>query len=291
MAKSYCYPGSNVLINKLDIKDPVIFAVMERRLTAARLAQLQVNPIDGYFDLKHMQSIHKHIFQDMYTWAGELRMLDISKNGTSFMPCQFIKPYSDQLFSKLNGDNYLCNLDIDTFSKKFSYYTAEINIMHPFREGNGRTTREFIRCLANEAGYTIDYSKMNKDELLKALIKSTDEITDLQRVIKNNIIENIKEKYTIELTSINNAPESLLNKLHEINNSFPDRDFCSIKDIKEIYKELGSKVEEGSFNPDNSTFKLFSDTIIEIRRLQSCNINKETHNIDSSKNNNLNIEL
>ena len=82
--KSYCYPDSKVLINKFDIRDMDSLMERERGFTSFRLTQLEANPIKGNFDLKHLQSIHKHLFQDIYSWAGELRLVEISK-GVNFV--------------------------------------------------------------------------------------------------------------------------------------------------------------------------------------------------------------
>ena len=75
----YCYPNSNVLINKLGIKDKNKLSIIERRLTMLRLFELLKNPIQGKFDLEHLQSIHSYIFQDIYEWSGKIRTVDIAK--------------------------------------------------------------------------------------------------------------------------------------------------------------------------------------------------------------------
>lgn len=86
----YCYPGSNVLVNKLDIRDPNKLQIFERKLTMLRLLELIDKPIEGKFDFKHLQAIHAYIFfQDMYDWAGKIRTVDISK-GNTFCNVRFI---------------------------------------------------------------------------------------------------------------------------------------------------------------------------------------------------------
>ncbi len=85
----YCYPNSDVLINKLNIRDNDILSEAERRLTMLRISDLIDNPIKGEFDLKHLQTIHKYIFQDIYDWAGEIRTVDIAKQNM-FCKVQYI---------------------------------------------------------------------------------------------------------------------------------------------------------------------------------------------------------
>lgn len=274
-AKSYRYPNSKVLINKLDIRDFDKLVEIERQYSYFRLAQLQVEPIKGKFDLKHLQGIHKHLFKDIYSWAGELRTLNISKGNTMFAPSHVIKPYADDLFDKLKRENYLKGLDIDKFAERLSFHASEINIIHPFREGNGRSTREFLRELADQASYEIKYQSIPKQELYNAFIKSVEDYSDLKRIFKNNIISNIKEHYLEELPHMKNASESLLNKLQEIKQLLGEGEYLSIKHIKNVYKELGRKVDSGILSEEDPLFKLTSEINTEIKILKVQNMNKE----------------
>lgn len=86
----YCIPGSRTLINKLGERDAEILAVTEVQVTTARLLQLAQRPIGGSFDLGHRQAIHRHIFQDIYEWAGQMRTVEIGKGSTQFMPHSMI---------------------------------------------------------------------------------------------------------------------------------------------------------------------------------------------------------
>lgn len=269
MNGAYCYPGTNVLINKFKIEDPILLMEKERQFTGFRLVQLEQNPIRGNFDLSHLQKIHKHLFQDIYSWAGQLRVVDISKGNTLFALSHNLKPLFDDLLIKLKKDDFLRNLNIDKFSERLAYYTSEINAYHPFREGNGRSTREFVRCLADEAGYTMNYSQIGKTKFYDALVKSFDDYSDLKNVIKSHICDTIKNHYRTELPRIESASESLLDALNKIRIMDDNEEFCSIKQIKAMYKELGSRVESGLLSQDDSTFDLVSNTILEIRKLQA----------------------
>lgn len=163
----YCYPDSDVLINKLGITEQDKLHVFERRLTMIRLLEIIDKPIKGNFDFAHLQTIHKYIFQDVYEWAGEVRKVDIAK-GNMFCNVMFIETQADEIFGKLKADNYLAGLDKRSFVKKLAYYFSEINALHPFREGNGRSQREFIRSLALKNGYIINFSNIPEEEMIKA---------------------------------------------------------------------------------------------------------------------------
>ena len=167
----YCYPGSNVLKNKIGIRDLERLHEMERKLTMLRILELLDKPVRGAFDLKHLQAIHAYIFQDVYDWAGELRKVDIAK-GNMFCNAMFLSGQAVEIFGKLKAEDYLHGLDEDNFAVRLAYYFSEINALHPFREGNGRSQREFIRCLALHNGYVINFVNADKDEMLEASRKS-----------------------------------------------------------------------------------------------------------------------
>lgn len=171
MDNKYCYPGTDILINKFDIRDDNILSEAERKYTAIRSLELLNHPVSGKFDLKHLQAIHKHLFQDIYPWAGELRTVDIAKSNL-FCLSQFIPNFADDIFRQLKSENYLKGLAKDIFVKRCAYYFCEINALHPFREGNGRSQREFIRQLALNAGWIIDWYKIEPAEMLQASIDS-----------------------------------------------------------------------------------------------------------------------
>lgn len=167
----YCYPDSDVLINKLDIRDLEKLHVFERKLTMLRLLELMDKPVSGKFDFKYLQAIHQYIFQDIYDWAGKVRTVDIAK-GNMFCNVKFIDSQADEIFTKLKAEKYLAGLDEETFVKRLAYYFSEINALHPFREGNGRSQREYIRLLALKNGYLIYFDRVTADEMLSASQKS-----------------------------------------------------------------------------------------------------------------------
>lgn len=167
MQDPYCYPNSRVLKNKLNIHDFDKLYNRERDLADLRSRELFESPIKGKFDFKHLQKIHEYLFQDIYDWAGKVRTVDIAK-GNLF--CRFfaIESEADRIFTELKNEKYLQNLNVAGFSKRLAYYLSEINALHPFREGNGRAQREFIRQLAYQNGYFLSYAGITQDEMLSA---------------------------------------------------------------------------------------------------------------------------
>lgn len=163
----YCYPDSNVLKNRMGVRDSERLNYLERQLTMLRLLDLVDRPIRGKFDLEHLQAIHKYIFQDIYEWAGEIRKVDIAK-GTMFCNVRFLSSQAEEIFGKLRNEDYLQGLEEEEFIQQLAYYFSEINALHPFREGNGRSQREFIRCLALHNGYVVNFANTSKEEMMKA---------------------------------------------------------------------------------------------------------------------------
>ncbi|MEB8638184.1 Fic family protein, partial [Bacillus cereus] len=164
MSNRYTYPDSDVLVNLADIRDAQTLHDFERGRTALRHIELNVIPIKGNFDLEHLKAIHKHLFQDVYSWAGQLRTVNIGKNGFMFCDYQQFDRHADYVFGQLKRDNFLKNLSPDAFAKKAAYYYQEINFGHYFREGNGRSIRTFFEQLSREAGYELDWSLVPKKE-------------------------------------------------------------------------------------------------------------------------------
>lgn len=201
----YCYPGSDVLINNFNAKNQKQLDILEAGYTAKRLMDLQKNPLKGNFDLKHLQNIHKYIFQDIYPFAGELRTENIGKDSFRFALCKFIEPAAEELFARLKNEKYLSGLDLKEFSDRAAYYMAEINVLHPFREGNGRAQRELIRTLSLRNGYELNWSLEPKEFILDVSIRSKDDSQPLANVIEKcieNTVPNLAIKKSFNFSSI-----------------------------------------------------------------------------------------
>ena len=168
----YCYPGTDVLVNKLEIRNRDDLFNAERDITGLRLLQMKEKPVRGKFDFNRLLRIHKRLFDDLYPWAGKIRTVNISK-GNQFCLCQNIMQQMTELMNELLNENCLADYkDKKHFSERLAYYLSEINAIHPFREGNGRTQREFIRELAWHDGWLLDLSDVTQDEMIEASVES-----------------------------------------------------------------------------------------------------------------------
>lgn len=163
----YCYPHSSVLINKLGIEDAEKLHIAEREITSLRIANAKISVIKGEFNLLHLKKIHKYVFGDIYEWAGEIRWVNIAK-GNMFCNYEFIEANADSLFNRLRSENYLLDASKEEIPFCLSYYLSEINVLHPFREGNGRVQRLFIEYLAENAGYSVDFSQVTDKQMIEA---------------------------------------------------------------------------------------------------------------------------
>ena len=139
----YTYPGTDVLRNIPDLHDSQRLAAFEANATTARLAELDAAPLKGEFDVAHLKAIHKYIFQDVYVWAGEFRTVNVSKGGSLFGAAPFVELALDDILLKLRGERYLKGSDLSSFAR-------------------------FIRELGFEAGFMIDWSRINQHQMMAA---------------------------------------------------------------------------------------------------------------------------
>ena len=168
----YLDPESGVLRNRLGITDQAELDKVEATFAAVRAYELAVSPVRGDFDLAHLREIHRRLFGDVYDWAGTLRTVDISKGTTRFASHPQIAIYAPQITRPLARDQRLQGLSPERFSSRAGHYLGELNVLHPFREGNGRSIREFIGQLAHDAGYGIDWQGIDRAEMARASIEA-----------------------------------------------------------------------------------------------------------------------
>jgi cell filamentation protein len=169
---TYVYSGTEVLRNKAEIGDQAALDAFEADVTAVRMLELIENPVQGVFDLTHLCAIHRYLFQDVYEWAGELRTVDISREGSRFANVGQIQSYLGPQLRRLVADNFLRGMTPDQFVERMAHYMGEINAVHPFREGNGRVQRMFCAQLAEQAGYFIDYESVDQAKMYAVMIAS-----------------------------------------------------------------------------------------------------------------------
>ncbi len=184
----YIDPQSGVFKNRLGITDDALLKATEADFAAERSRELSQAPLKGRFDLAHLQAIHRHLFGDVYEWAGELRTIDISKGGHLFAHHPHIETATAPIFKQLAAENHLAGLNAGLFSERAAHYLAELNALHPFREGNGRAQREFISHLAQANGYYIAWENMKSDDMLQASIASfKGDLSQLAAIIRDNL--------------------------------------------------------------------------------------------------------
>jgi cell filamentation protein, protein adenylyltransferase len=185
----YVYPGSTVLRNLPGLQDADALAEHEAQATALRLAQLAASGLGGAYDLPHLQEFHRFIFQDVYSWASELRTVSLAKPGSIFALPEHIESYATEVLRQLAVEQHLRGLPREQFAERLTHYYAEINAVHPFREGNGRAQRAFLRQLALDAGHTLAWEHLDAEALVHAsrrgfqgdnlaMLKLIDEVLD-----------------------------------------------------------------------------------------------------------------
>lgn len=172
--ESYFYPGTNVLKNKMNITDYDELKKKEAETSFEKLVELYENPIQGSFDKEHLKAIHKYIFGDLYEWAGEYRYVDMVKE-TGFTQWPFIDYYLTKELELMKKEAEQVH-DVNHLADFLATYYVHLIAVHPFREGNGRSTREFLREFVIEKSKTfadealeLDWTKFNGDMVLENL--------------------------------------------------------------------------------------------------------------------------
>lgn len=184
----YCYPDSSVLKNKLDIRDPVLLRKVEADLSSARQAEIFRTPVVGRFTATHLCNIHRKLLGDVYSFAGHFRREDIAKGTTRFVTYSQIKEKLQRLLGQLQQEKWLENVPFEAFVARSAYYMAELNYIHPFREGNGRAIREFMRLLFLHNGYVVQWDAVDVEALLNAMIDSVYDTAHLEQILKQCLV-------------------------------------------------------------------------------------------------------
>ena len=164
---AYVDPATGTHHNKLGVTDRGQLAKVEYAITDLRIAELTLRPIEGVYDLPHRRKVHQHIFQDLYEWAGKDRTINFSKRDPSqpgwksvFANHRHIALIGESVAADLKDWSYLKNLAQPEFAKRLAMVYVKLNHMHPFPEGNGRSTQTFLSQLALGAGYHLDFEKV-----------------------------------------------------------------------------------------------------------------------------------
>lgn len=184
-----CYPDTTVLINKLDIRDQAELNAVEKQITLLRGTQAEQETKFMNVDFEFYKSLHKTLFADLYDWAGILRDINISKKGTVFCKYTELESIGRAKFERLKEQDYLRNMPDSDFLAEVTELYHELNMLHPFREGNGRTLRLFVTLLVRNADRDIDFTLCDADMLTIATIKAAQGDLSMLREVFEEIIE------------------------------------------------------------------------------------------------------
>lgn len=169
VADPYCYEGTNVLKNIPGIREQSALDAFEAISTAQRADE----PLPtGRLSVSQYQAIHRHLFQDVYAWAGKFRAVRMSKGDNVFCYPENIAREMRALFSDLRGKRHLADVSQEQFSAEAAHFLATLNAIHPFREGNGRTQTTFLALLADHAGHPVHLDRLDPERFLTAVIAS-----------------------------------------------------------------------------------------------------------------------
>lgn len=164
-----CYPGTTVLRNKLDLTDQNELDEFE---TAMFVVRSEEPWPEGELDVAHYLALHHHLFQDVYDWAGEIRTIRIGKGGNWFCYPEHIHTHLHLAFRQLTNANHFAGLAPPDFATQAAHLLAEINAVHPFREGNGRTQLTFLAVLAEHIGLPFNEDVLDRERVIEAMIES-----------------------------------------------------------------------------------------------------------------------
>lgn len=165
----YCYPGTTVLRNRRNLRRQEALDRFETAITAQRFDE----PLPaGKLTEQHYQRVHRHLFRDVYTWAGEYRTVRISKGDSTFCYPEHIAREMAKLFADLRRDNNLDGLSAEQFARKAASFLANLNAIHPFRDGNGRSQMAFMALLAARAGHPLHLARLVPTDFMAAMIRS-----------------------------------------------------------------------------------------------------------------------
>ena len=167
-----CYENTTVLKNKFDIRDEQQLDTLEQSITSMLIAKAAIDIPFENVDFDFYKNLHKYIFSDIYEWAGNVRKIDMSKKGTNFCSADKIEERGNAIFNRLRKNEFLKQYSDDEFIVEFTDLYCDLNYLHPFREGNGRTQRLFLSMLVDYLGKSLDFSEIDTDMLMIATIKS-----------------------------------------------------------------------------------------------------------------------
>jgi cell filamentation protein len=165
----YCYQGTFVLKNRASLRDAKRLQAFELEMSTLRAEE----PLPkGRFGPAHYRAIHRHLFGDVYAWAGKYRTVRTAKGGNVFCYPEHIAGQMNALFLRLGDAPFRGSRPPHEFVSAAAVFLAELNAIHAFREGNGRTQLAFMRLVSIRAGHPLDFTKLRPRAFLAAMIDS-----------------------------------------------------------------------------------------------------------------------
>lgn len=189
----YTYENSDVMKNKLNIQDGEKLKEYETGIVALKLVALAKNQKIFPFNVEGLKAIHRYLFEEVYDFAGEYRLENILKENFRFAEYTYLEENVMQVMRKIKIEE-VKKLPFDQLCQFLSEIMTDLNVLHPFREGNGRAIREFIREMAYVCGYQVNFSKVDYNWILdvsrKAVVDDTEQVALLKQVLKKLPNEN-----------------------------------------------------------------------------------------------------
>jgi len=191
---TYIDKETGILRNLADITDPDALLFFESGAVTKRIQELYENPIK-IKNIKSLFAIHQHLFQDIYSWAGEKRIVEINKAGKQFFPTIYFENAFQFIDSLISDYKKISKNDKHKIAEQLAKILDNVNYLHPFREGNGRAQREFLRLLALEKGLALNLNPPNNKKVYELYMQGT--INSDVKALEKLILELIKNKNSL----------------------------------------------------------------------------------------------
>ena len=184
-----CYPGTSVLVNKLNIRDQKQLDENEALITSVKTLQIELQPMVSEPDFAYFLDLHRSLFEELYDWAGQVRTINISKMRTAFCPADQIAQTAQSIFDRLHACHYFRDLPRPELVDELADLYDSINYLHPFREGNGRVQRLYFRQLARWIGHSLNFAAVDSDRMMIATIRASAGVMDDLRQVFEEILK------------------------------------------------------------------------------------------------------
>ena len=191
---TYIDKETGILRNLADITDPDALLFFESGAVTKRIQELYENPIK-IKNIKSLFAIHQHLFQDIYSWAGEKRIVEINKAGKQFFPTIYFENAFQFIDSLISDYKKISKNDKHKIAEQLAKILDNVNYLHPFREGNGRAQREFLRLLALEKGLALNLNPPDNKKVYELYMQGT--INSDVKALEKLILELIKNKNSL----------------------------------------------------------------------------------------------